>query len=142
MLRHGQSEWNALRRWQGAADIALTELGRTQARATADRLASLPTAFARAWTSDLIRASQRVQAENRRIALNALRANPKLCGLSLTGQTDSCMVGEGLTTIWREPKAAMVETLGCGRGLMFGTGLTAASSINGRWCFGTWTVSA
>ncbi len=61
--------------------------------------------------SDLVRASEEVQAENRRIGLNALRANPKLCGISLTGLTDSCMAGEGLTTIWREPKKATLETL-------------------------------
>jgi len=31
LVRHGQSEWNALGRWQGTADPALTELGRRQA---------------------------------------------------------------------------------------------------------------
>ncbi|NBR99938.1 MAG: histidine phosphatase family protein [Actinobacteria bacterium] len=33
VLRHGQSEWNALGRWQGQADIALTPEGIEQARA-------------------------------------------------------------------------------------------------------------
>jgi len=33
LIRHGQSEWNALGRWQGQADIALSDLGRAQARA-------------------------------------------------------------------------------------------------------------
>ncbi len=60
---------------------------------------------------DLVRASESRQADSRRIALGALRANPKLCGISLTGQTDSCMAGEGVTTIWREPKQDMPETL-------------------------------
>jgi broad specificity phosphatase PhoE len=31
IIRHGQSEWNALRRWQGQADPPLTDLGRLQA---------------------------------------------------------------------------------------------------------------
>ena len=31
VLRHGQSEWNSVRRWQGTADSPLTELGREQA---------------------------------------------------------------------------------------------------------------
>ena len=35
VLRHGQSEWNSVRRWQGTADSPLTELGRQQAGATA-----------------------------------------------------------------------------------------------------------
>lgn len=31
VIRHGQSEWNAVRRWQGQADPPLTDLGRLQA---------------------------------------------------------------------------------------------------------------
>ncbi len=38
VLRHGQSEWNAEGRWQGQADIDLTELGRQQAFAASQRL--------------------------------------------------------------------------------------------------------
>ncbi len=33
LVRHGQSEWNAERRWQGRADPPLSELGRRQAGA-------------------------------------------------------------------------------------------------------------
>lgn len=40
LVRHGQSEWNAEGRWQGQADIALSELGRRQARAAAGNLGS------------------------------------------------------------------------------------------------------
>ncbi|MEA1949944.1 MAG: glycoside hydrolase family 2 TIM barrel-domain containing protein, partial [Planctomycetota bacterium] len=61
--------------------------------------------------SHLLRASESRQADSRRIALGALRANPNLCGISLTGQTDSCMAGEGVTTIWREHKRDMPEAL-------------------------------
>ncbi|MCY4035960.1 MAG: histidine phosphatase family protein [bacterium] len=38
LLRHGQSEWNALGRWQGQADPPLSPLGRRQAAAAAARL--------------------------------------------------------------------------------------------------------
>jgi len=68
-------------------------------------------AAAFATPADLVRASEARQAQSRRIALNALRANPKLCGVSLTGQTDSCMAGEGVVTIWREHKHTMPEVL-------------------------------
>jgi broad specificity phosphatase PhoE len=34
-VRHGQSEWNALGRWQGQADPPLSDLGRMQARLAA-----------------------------------------------------------------------------------------------------------
>jgi len=35
VIRHGQSEWNAIGRWQGQADPALSELGRRQAAVAA-----------------------------------------------------------------------------------------------------------
>ena len=38
MLRHGQSEWNAAGKWQGQADIELTDLGYEQARRAVDKL--------------------------------------------------------------------------------------------------------
>ncbi len=38
LIRHGQSEWNAARRWQGQADPPLSELGRQQAAEAAARL--------------------------------------------------------------------------------------------------------
>ena len=36
LVRHGQSEWNAVGRWQGWADPALTSLGALQSRLAAD----------------------------------------------------------------------------------------------------------
>jgi len=52
MLRHGQSTWNAARRWQGQADPPLTELGEQQALEAARRLGSFDLVVA----SDLERA--------------------------------------------------------------------------------------
>ena len=52
LVRHGQSEWNALGRWQGNADPALTELGRLQARHAAGRVGAVDVIVA----SPLIRA--------------------------------------------------------------------------------------
>jgi len=41
LVRHGQSEWNALGRWQGQADPPLTPLGRQQARTAVERLGAV-----------------------------------------------------------------------------------------------------
>ena len=41
VLRHGETEWNAARRWQGALDSPLTPLGEAQARAMGAMLARL-----------------------------------------------------------------------------------------------------
>ena len=41
LVRHGESEWNAVGRWQGQADSPLTELGRQQAKAASRALGSV-----------------------------------------------------------------------------------------------------
>ena len=42
-VRHGQSEWNALGRWQGQADPPLSDLGRAQARIAATAITAAAT---------------------------------------------------------------------------------------------------
>jgi broad specificity phosphatase PhoE len=54
LIRHGQSEWNLLGRWQGQADPPLTDLGRAQARSASRRLGALDAI----WSSDLQRAAE------------------------------------------------------------------------------------
>lgn len=54
LVRHGESEWNAVRRLQGQADIELSEKGEAQARALAPFIAQLAPDLA--ITSDLRRA--------------------------------------------------------------------------------------
>lgn len=56
LARHGQSDWNATRRWQGHADRPLTEKGRAQARTLAARLAHIE--LDAVYSSDLRRASE------------------------------------------------------------------------------------
>jgi broad specificity phosphatase PhoE len=67
LARHGESDWNVEQRWQGHADRPLTELGRQQARALADRLAAYP--LDAVYSSDLRRAldTARAVAERRRL---------------------------------------------------------------------------
>jgi probable phosphoglycerate mutase len=59
LVRHGQSEWNAVKRWQGIADSPLSALGRRQAQAIGRALASDgDVRFSIVASSDLSRASE------------------------------------------------------------------------------------
>ena len=57
VLRHGQSEWNALGRWQGQADIELTQQGISEASEAAEKLGT----FDLIATSSLQRARRTAQ---------------------------------------------------------------------------------
>src|SRR5688500_8423312 len=61
LVRHGESEWNAVGRWQGWADPPLTELGLEQARLAAKAVGAVDLIVAsdleRAWhTAEVIAA--------------------------------------------------------------------------------------
>jgi len=67
LARHGESDWNGERRWQGHADRPLTALGRTQAAALAERLAATPVSAV--YASDLLRARDTARAVADRLGL-------------------------------------------------------------------------
>ena len=54
LARHGESDWNRSKRWQGHTDRPLTDLGRQQARELAERLADVE--LGAVYSSDLRRA--------------------------------------------------------------------------------------
>lgn len=54
LARHGETDWNAAKRWQGHADRPLNKRGRDQATALAERLRE--TELANVYSSDLRRA--------------------------------------------------------------------------------------
>lgn len=58
LLRHGESVGNAESRWQGQTDYPLTETGRAQARALAERWKKEGVSFDRIITSPLARARE------------------------------------------------------------------------------------
>jgi broad specificity phosphatase PhoE len=58
IIRHGESEWNRVGRWQGWEDIALTSAGEDQARARGAELSGAGHRFAAIHTSDLERAAR------------------------------------------------------------------------------------
>jgi broad specificity phosphatase PhoE len=69
IARHGESDWNRTKRWQGHADRPLTERGRGQARALAARLGHIE--LDAVYSSDLQRArdTAAVVAESQELEL-------------------------------------------------------------------------
>jgi broad specificity phosphatase PhoE len=71
-VRHGESTWNALKRWQGWADAPLSPAGEDQAREAATRLADLE--FVAVFSSDLQRARRTAEllADGREVVVEPL----------------------------------------------------------------------
>ena len=60
LMRHGETDWNVLRRMQGRSDIPLNANGLSQARDAANEMADIP--FDRIFSSPLTRARQTAAA--------------------------------------------------------------------------------
>lgn len=75
LVRHGETNWNAERRWQGHADIPLNERGRKQAAELAERLAA--ERIEAIYTSDLSRARDTADLVGARLGV-AVVADPDL----------------------------------------------------------------
>jgi broad specificity phosphatase PhoE len=71
LARHGESDWNAERRWQGHADRPLTARGREQAAALAERLAHVE--LEAVYASDLRRAWETAEPVARAHGLEVVR---------------------------------------------------------------------
>jgi len=68
LVRHGETDWNAERRWQGHTDVPLNERGREQARALAEELAADGRVDA-IYSSDLSRARATAETVAERLGL-------------------------------------------------------------------------
>ena len=75
LARHGETDWNAVGRWQGHTDRALTERGRRQAVELAERLAN--DAIDAVYSSDLLRAVETAEPVAKRLGL-PLQTVPEL----------------------------------------------------------------
>ena len=73
-IRHGESEWNAVGRWQGQADPPLTDAGMLQAVAAAEVLGT----FDAVWASSLQRAANTAAIIAESIGVGPVQLHPGL----------------------------------------------------------------
>ncbi len=76
LIRHGQSTWNAVGRWQGWADPPLSALGEAQAAEAAERLAGK--GLRAAVASDLVRARRTAEIIAGALDLGPVAIEPDL----------------------------------------------------------------
>ena len=76
LVRHGETEWNRIGRWQGATDIPLSDLGRAQARLLAARLRDRR--IAAVYASQLSRALETAQILAAGLGAPAPTVDPRL----------------------------------------------------------------
>ena len=77
LVRHGESTWNAVSRWQGQADPPLSPFGERQAEDAAVRLAEIATITA-VWASDLVRARRTGDLIARHLGVAQVLEEPRL----------------------------------------------------------------
>jgi uncharacterized phosphatase len=70
LARHGETDWNLERRWQGHSDRPLNETGRAQAEELAEQLAGEP--IAAVYSSDLVRAHETARIIAARLGLGVV----------------------------------------------------------------------
>lgn len=90
LARHGQSTWNAERRFQGSTDIALSALGRAQATALGQALAGYRVSAAYVSPYRRARETAEIALRDRPVPLSAM---DELRELSL-GDWEGCTVDE------------------------------------------------
>jgi probable phosphoglycerate mutase len=76
LARHGETDWNRERRWQGQTDIALNAAGRAQAEDLAAKVER--SAIEHVHTSDLSRARETAEIVARRLGLGPVAIDPDL----------------------------------------------------------------
>jgi probable phosphoglycerate mutase len=77
LVRHGESTWNAVSRWQGQADPPLSPFGERQAEDAGARLAEVATITA-VWASNLVRARRTGDLIAARLGIAQVRVEPLL----------------------------------------------------------------
>jgi len=132
LVRHGETIWNQENRWQGQADVPLSEAGHVQAHRLAQRLVAEGRQIQAMYTSDLSRAAQTAEILG---AVLGMRPAPDLAWREM-----DIGVWSGLTTAEVIARHAVEwERLRAGEDLPRGGGETFAQ-FQSRLVRGAWQL--
>ncbi|MGM9998064.1 MAG: histidine phosphatase family protein [Candidatus Bruticola sp.] len=107
LVRHGSTDWNTVKRWQGHSDVPLNELGKNQARALANNLKNVD--FMQVWSSDLHRCIETAQLSMPHLKLEEIRLDKRLREIPMgivEGHTWDELSAEDqakVTAWWKDP---------------------------------------
>lgn len=114
LVRHGQSEWNALGRWQGQADPPLSEAGRQEAEIAAERLRA--EAIDRVCSSPLIRARRTAEIISAAVSDGTVLLEPGMAEIDVgdfSGLTNH-EIEERMPEAWASLRGGTLETFPSG----------------------------
>jgi probable phosphoglycerate mutase len=117
-VRHGQSEWNALGRWQGQADPPLSVAGREQAMLAAETLGSFDGPF---FASPLVRARETAEIISKELSDGVVRIETDLREIDVgdfSGLTHH-EISERMPEAWAALRAGQLHTFPNGESRMY-----------------------
>ncbi|CAN5149831.1 hypothetical protein BH24ACT1_BH24ACT1_06650 [soil metagenome] len=120
LVRHAQSEWNAIGRWQGWADPPLSELGRQQSRLAAKGLHDIDVAV----SSDLQRAIDTATLMVEPLGLAPAKVEPRLRERDVGEWTG--LTRDEINQRWPEALSTMADPPGGESALTLQTRMVAA----------------
>ncbi|CAK4842174.1 unnamed protein product [Aphanomyces euteiches] len=113
-LFHVTNEWRHFEQAGARSDLEDAFAVQEQSEALVADWKRLGLEDAYPFPEDMLRDSQRLNARQRTLGFDVIRANPQICGYNLTGMLDHGMTGEGLWTYWREWKPTMFDAVSDG----------------------------
>jgi len=112
LLRHGETDWNIVKRYQGVSDVPLNNSGRLQAQVAAKKMAGLGKKFTAIYSSPQKRAYQTAQAVSEKLGL-PIYQDARLREVNLGDWEGRLSIeikqddDEGLNRIWHQTPLAV-----------------------------------
>ena len=107
MVRHGETDWNVGRRWQGISDIPLNANGIRQAHMAAEKFAGMQVKIGTVYTSPLTRARKTAETIADKLGAGLVEVSDlrEICVGAWEGMDVSSIISQPEYEAWEEGKA-------------------------------------